>query len=99
MKTSSRSKPGERRQRTRETCGDRQRMGGARGKAHRASRDDLILENVLSLSVELFRKRIDALGLVGCGFGITKHAFDCLRDECRTVRGHVIDLLYEIVRK
>lgn len=51
-------------------------MRGARGKARRASRDDLILENVLSLAIELFRERVDALDFVGGGPDrIAQHPF------------------------
>ena len=79
--------------------GDRRRKDGARDTARRVSRDDLILEDFLRLSIQFVRQFVDPRDLVSRKIllWLAKQAPDGLGNEGSAICGHSIDLCREIL--
>ncbi len=67
--------------------------------AHRASRNDLVLEDFFCFSIQLVGKLIDPSYLVleSCSGSVAEQASNCFRHECGSVSRNVIDLFRKII--
>jgi hypothetical protein len=74
-------------------------MNGGRDTTRRASRNDLVLEDVFRLTIQFIRELIDSLDLVrNLTGGIPQQTSHRLRDESRAIPCYAVDLLGELVR-
>jgi hypothetical protein len=71
----------------------------ARDTAHRASRQNLVLENIFCLSIQLVSELVDSGYLVfeSCSGRIAEQTSDRFSDERCPIRCDVVDLFREIV--
>jgi len=69
MKNVSQLAPGARQQRIHATFADRKLTGALHGKAHHASRDNLILEDVLRFAIQFLGQFVDKFDVVAWRFG------------------------------